>query len=120
MTSPAPFPAHPDDPLHNETSDDSLWTRANAEEVFPGAITPSTWSMVADGGEIGWREALSDAGYLRRNEIVSPTRTSDRAMSIFFARPAFNVSYLLPAAFNAIASEAALTDPTDLSSLTDS
>src|ERR1700722_10126477 len=92
------------DPLHAESAPTVHWTRANAEEIFPRAITHFTWSFVGSAGERGWRASFIDAGILPRSESSCPYDPSRRAWSIFFGRPAFNFDYLKYFAFAAFSS----------------
>lgn len=80
------------------------WTRANAEEIFPSAITHLTWSIVGEPGERGYRQSLVDAGILPASESECPQDPDRRAWSIFFGRPAFNFDYLKYFAFAAFSS----------------
>jgi phosphohistidine swiveling domain-containing protein len=92
------------DPLHTESSAEIHWTRANAEEIFPAAITPFTWSFVGEPGERGWRASFIDAGIFSEAERARPDNPDRRAWSIFFGRPAFNYEHLKYFAFAAFSS----------------
>jgi pyruvate,water dikinase len=92
------------DPLHCESGPDTQWTRANADEIFPAAISHLTWSFVGDAGERGWRASFFDAGILPRSALALPSDWNDRAWAIFYGRPAFNLAYLRYYAFAAFSS----------------
>jgi pyruvate,water dikinase len=92
------------DPLHCESGPETQWTRANADEIFPAAISPLTWSFVGDAGELGWRASFFDAGILPRSALELPADWNDRAWAIFYGRPAFNLAYLRYYAFAAFSS----------------
>lgn len=104
MNEPLSPAAAPFDPLHATSAPSVRWTRANAEEIFPAAITQLTWSLVGKAGERGWRASFFDAGILPRSEIEVPDDPSRRAFSIFYGRPAFNFEYLQYYAFAAFSS----------------
>lgn len=95
------------DPLHSTSRPDVHWTRANAEEIFPAAITHFTWTFVGPAGERGWRESFVDVGILTPAESERPDDPSDCAWAIFYGRPAFNYAHLKSFAFAAFSS----TDP---------
>jgi pyruvate,water dikinase len=92
------------DPLHADSRPDVHWTRANAEEIFPAAISHLTSSLIGEPGEVGWRQSFYDAGILPRSETERPEDMSRRAWSVFFGRPAFNFDYLKYFAFAAFSS----------------
>src|SRR2546423_5120708 len=104
VTDPPSPAGAPSDPLHATSAPSVRWTRANAEEIFPAAITHLTWSLVGKAGERGWRMSFHDAGILPRSEIEVPDDPSRRAFSIFYGRPAFNFEYLAYYAFAAFSS----------------
>jgi phosphohistidine swiveling domain-containing protein len=104
LNEPSSSTAPSADPLHASSAPSVRWTRANAEEIFPAAITHLTWSLVGRAGERGWRLSFYDAGILPRSEIEVPDDPSRRAFSIFYGRPAFNFEYLEYYAFAAFSS----------------
>lgn len=95
------------DPLHSYSNDSVRWTRANAEEIFPAAITHFTWTFVGPAGERGWRQSFIDVGILSSADAQRPEDPSDCAWAVFYGRPAFNFKHLKSFAFAAFSS----TDP---------
>jgi pyruvate,water dikinase len=102
------------DPLHAASRPDVHWTRANAEEIFPAAITHLTWSLVGEPGEVGWRQSFYDAGIFTKRQCARPDDMSERAWSVFYGRPAFNFDYLKYFAFAAFSSTDRDADATAL------
>lgn len=92
------------DGLHSDSRPEVHWTRANAEEIFPDAISHFTWSFVGAAGERGWRGSVIDAGMAPASTLEIPDDPSERAWAIFYGRPAFNFAHLRSFDFAAFSS----------------
>jgi rifampicin phosphotransferase len=89
-----PGSTRPIDPLHSTSAPGIHWTRANVGEAMPGVQTPLSWTVWASAVEPASREALFAIGALSRHERRMPARLEDRAIRIFFGRPAIRVDFL--------------------------
>jgi rifampicin phosphotransferase len=81
------------DPLHNRSGPQLHWTTSNLGEAMPGVLTPLTWTMWAAAVERAPREAAYQIGALIEAERRVAPNVNDRAIRIFFGRPAMQVEF---------------------------
>ncbi len=68
----------------------TVWTSANVQEVLPGALSPLSWSLIADVLDQAWRRMTRRAGI----KVQNP----DPFIGLFYGRPFLNSSLLREAA----------------------
>jgi phosphohistidine swiveling domain-containing protein len=81
------------DPLHCTSAPQSHWTTSNLGEAMPGVLTPLSWTMWAAAVERAPREAAYQIGALTDAERRVAPHVNDRAIRIFFGRPAMEVEF---------------------------
>jgi rifampicin phosphotransferase len=84
----------PWDPIHSASAENLHWTTVNAGEAVPGVQTPLSWTMWADGAELGPRRAAFAVGALTRAERLLPTNVEDRFVRVFYGRCAIQCEVL--------------------------
>jgi len=78
--------------LHQVSGHETLWSRVNTAESIVGVQTPLSWSFWDDGGELGFRQAYCELGFLPRSALQIPDRVEEKFTAIFYGRAATNVS----------------------------
>ncbi|MEE8164665.1 MAG: PEP-utilizing enzyme [Myxococcota bacterium] len=78
--------------LHQISGPGPVWSRVNTAESVVGVQTPLSWSFWDDGGELGFRRAYCELGFLPRSDQMVPNRVEDKFTAIFYGRAATNVS----------------------------
>ena len=84
----------PWDPIHSPTAEHLHWSTVNAGEAVPGVQTPLSWTMWADGAELGPRRAAFAVGALTRAESRLPASVEDRFTRVFYGRCAIQCEVL--------------------------
>jgi pyruvate,water dikinase len=78
--------------LHQISGPGALWSRVNTAESIVGVQTPLSWSFWDDGGELGFRRAYCELGFLPRAALSIPDAIEQKFTAIFYGRAATNVS----------------------------
>jgi rifampicin phosphotransferase len=94
VTPEAPTSVDSWDPIHSPTSEHLHWSTVNAGEAVPGVQTPLSWTMWADGAELGPRRAAFAVGALTRAESRLPADVEDRFTRVFYGRCAIQCEVL--------------------------
>lgn len=68
------------------------WSRVNTAESIVGVQTPLSWSCWDDGGELGFRRAYRELGFLPRSALAIPKAIGEKFTAIFYGRAATNVT----------------------------
>ncbi|HTK61082.1 MAG TPA: PEP-utilizing enzyme [Pseudonocardia sp.] len=90
-----PTPGHdPDDVLHEDIGDSTLWTRVNIAEACPGVPTPLTWSWFGYGSDVGVSRGWVRMGVLPAWRGERQARPGDRMVAIHAGRPVLNLGIL--------------------------
>jgi phosphohistidine swiveling domain-containing protein len=82
------------DPIHSPTAEHLHWSTVNAGEAVPGVQTPLSWTMWADGAELGPRRAAFAVGAFTRAESRLPTSVEGRLVRVFYGRCAIQCEVL--------------------------
>ncbi len=78
--------------LHQLSGPGVVWSRVNTAESIVGVQTPLSWSFWDDGGELGFRLAYCELGFLPREALAIPAESDEKFTAIFYGRAATNVS----------------------------
>lgn len=78
--------------LHQTCGPDVVWSRVNTAESIVGVQTPLSWSFWDDGGELGFRRAYVELGFLPRAALAIPERIDEQFTALFYGRGATNVT----------------------------
>jgi len=78
--------------LHQISGPRPAWSRVNTAESVVGVQTPLSWSFWDDGGELGFRRAYCELGFLPRSALSIPSGIDEKFTAIFYGRAATNVS----------------------------
>jgi len=78
--------------LHQITGPDVVWSRVNTAESVVGVQTPLSWSFWDEGGELGFRLAYCELGFLAPSALMIPDAVDAKFTALFFGRGATNVS----------------------------
>jgi pyruvate,water dikinase len=78
--------------LHQICESAIAWSRVNTAESIVGVQTPLSWSFWDDGGELGFRRAYCELGFLPRSALTIPNRIDEKFTAIFYGRASTNVS----------------------------
>lgn len=89
-----PPPHDPDDVLHEDIGDSSLWTRVNIAEACPGVPTPLTWSWFGYGSDVGVSRGWVRMGVLPAWRGERRARPGDRMVAIHAGHPVLNLGIL--------------------------
>ena len=82
----------PQSVLHQVSGPLVEWSRVNTAESIVGVQTPLSWSFWDDGGELGFRLAYCELGFLPKQALSIPVRIDEKFTAIFYGRGATNVS----------------------------
>src|SRR2546423_2530203 len=83
-----------DDPLHQSSQPDTLWSTVNTAEVLSGVLTPLAWTFWNRPCELAMRGAFADLGVLPPSGVTFATTPDERFSAAFFGRYAANVEAL--------------------------
>ena len=83
-----------DDPLHQSSQPDTLWSTVNTAEVLSGVLTPLAWTFWNRPCELGMRGAFADLGVLPPSGVTFAAAPDERFSAAFFGRYAANVEAL--------------------------
>ena len=83
-----------DDPLHQQSAPDTVWTRVNTAEALPGVLTPLGWTFWQEPLERAMRGAFSDIGVLRPSDVRVAPAVDDRFSAVFHGRFSGNIDQL--------------------------
>jgi phosphohistidine swiveling domain-containing protein len=78
--------------LHQIPGPHVAWSRVNTAESIVGVQTPLSWSFWDQGGELGFRRAYCELGFLPRSALRIPTDVDEHFTAIFYGHAATNVS----------------------------
>jgi len=78
--------------LHQISGPRPVWSRVNTAESVVGVQTPLSWSFWDDGGELGFRRAYCELGFLPSSALSIPNDIDEKFTAIFYGRAATNVS----------------------------
>jgi len=78
--------------LHQISGPEAVWSRVNTAESVVGVQSPLSWSFWDEGGELGFRRAYCELGFLPPSALRIPDRIEEKFTAIFYGRAATNVS----------------------------
>ncbi|MFP8877766.1 MAG: hypothetical protein VCB99_12870, partial [Myxococcota bacterium] len=78
--------------LHQHSGPGTSWSRVNTAESIVGVQTPLSWSFWDDGGELGFRFAYCELGFLPPAARAIPPSIDEKFTAMFHGRAATNVS----------------------------
>ncbi len=78
--------------LHQISGPHVAWSRVNTAESIVGVQTPLSWSFWDQGGELGFRRAYCELGFLPPSALTIPTNIDEHFTALIYGRGATNVS----------------------------
>jgi phosphohistidine swiveling domain-containing protein len=82
------------DPTHIPGAPELHWSTDNVGEALPGVVTPLSWTIWSDTGDLMIRDTMYALGVFSRAERLQPARLDDRLIQPFYGRIALRIEWL--------------------------